>query len=157
MLPQGTRRRIAIAAFITLIVTLVRLLGEALGWSDRWFNRDPGGGHALIGISWLVLPFGWVFGRHLVRAAAPASRIAAVVWPLIATGIAVGLLSLLQHFLPKPTLESFFLASAVGPVCAAIAYRGWPALWRTNLWYGLAARIPVMIITPIAVLNHWGS
>src|SRR5262245_48392967 len=158
MLPHGTRQQIAIAGSITLIVTLLRLIGEVQGWSDHLFSREPGGGYGLIGISWLVLPFGWVFGRHLVRAGeAPASRVAAVVWPLLTIALAVGLLSLLQHFLPQPTLESFLIASAIGPVCATIAYRGWPALWRTNLWYGIAARIPVMIITPIAVLNHWGT
>lgn len=158
MLPNGTWRQVAIAGVLTLVVTLVRLAGEVNGWGARWFDSQAGGGGALVGIWWLVLPFGWVFGRHLVRVGAPpASRIAAVVWPSIGIALALGLISGMMHLLPQPTLGGFLAMSVIGPVCGAIGLRGWPALWRTNLLYGLAARVPVIVITPIAVMNAWGT
>ena len=49
---------ITVPALITLAITLVRLAGERQGWSRLWFNPDPGGGFALIGIVWLVPIFG---------------------------------------------------------------------------------------------------
>jgi hypothetical protein len=158
MLPPGTWRHIAIAGFLTLVVTLVRLAGEVYGWDERWFGTEAGGGNALVGISWLVLPFGWVFGRHVVRAGAPpASRLAAVIWPVVGIGLAIGAISALFHFLPEPTFTGFLAICVTGVVCGAIARRGWPVLWRTNLLYGLAARLPVIAITPIAVMKAWGT
>ena len=52
-------------AVITLAVTLLRLVGELQGWSPLLFNREAGGGGALVGISWLVPVFGAWFGWKL--------------------------------------------------------------------------------------------
>ena len=41
-------------ALLTLGVTLVRLLGERLGWSPFLFSRLPGGGLSPLGITWLA-------------------------------------------------------------------------------------------------------
>ena len=35
--------------------------------------------------------------------------------------------------------------------------RGWPALGRVLLAYGLAVRIPVAIVMLVAMLNNWGT
>jgi hypothetical protein len=48
----------------------------------------------------------------------------------------------------------FIVGSIVG---AVIAFRGWPALGRTLLAYGLAARIPVAIVMLLAILGNWGT
>ena len=42
-------------------------------------------------------------------------------------------------------------------VGAALAHRGWPALGRTLIAYGLAARIPVIVVMLIAMLGNWGT
>src|SRR5438876_8786688 len=54
LFPYTTLFRSAIPALITLAITLIRLIGERQGWSKVWFNPDPGGGAAPIGIVWLV-------------------------------------------------------------------------------------------------------
>jgi hypothetical protein len=56
---------IRIPAMITLGVTILRLFGELLHWSPFWFNSEPGGGGALIGIVWLVPIFGIYFALKL--------------------------------------------------------------------------------------------
>ncbi len=56
---------IRIPAMITLVVTVLRLLGELLHWSPFWFNSQPGGGAALIGIVWLAPIFGIYFALKL--------------------------------------------------------------------------------------------
>ena len=55
-------------AVVTLAITLLRLTGELLHWSPSLFNPAPGGGGALVGISWLPPVFGIVFAIQLVRA-----------------------------------------------------------------------------------------
>ena len=77
----STRRLILAPAMITLAVTLLRLVGELNHWSPALFNREAGGGGALIGIVWLVPIFGVYFALRLLRAgrarpaeAGPSSR-----------------------------------------------------------------------------------
>ena len=48
----------------------------------------------------------------------------------------------------------FVVASIVGGV---IAFRAWPALGRVLFAYGLAARIPVVIVMLVAILGNWGT
>ena len=68
-LPSGNRvpiaRLILIPSVITLVVTLLRLIGELRHWSPALFNPSPGGGGALVGITWLVPIFGIYFGLKL--------------------------------------------------------------------------------------------
>ena len=67
-------RIVLVPALITLAVTLLRLAGELMGWSDRLFSRAPGGGAALVGIVWLIPVFGLYFGLKLCRAGAGPDR-----------------------------------------------------------------------------------
>ncbi len=65
-------RLILVPAIVTLAITLLRLIGELQGWSPFLFNKAPGGGFALVGISWLPIVFGpyfaWKVGvSHRVR------------------------------------------------------------------------------------------
>jgi hypothetical protein len=46
---------------------------------------------------------------------------------------------------------------AISILGALVAVRGWPALGRTLLAYGLAARIPVAIVMLFAILGNWGT
>jgi hypothetical protein len=46
------------------------------------------------------------------------------------------------------------VAAIVGVV---IAMQAWPALGRTLLGYGLAARIPVVAVMLLAMLGNWGT
>jgi hypothetical protein len=51
-------------------------------------------------------------------------------------------------------LSVFVVAFFVG---VAIGILAWPALGRTLLAYGLAARIPVALLMLVAMLGNWGT
>ena len=59
-----------------------------------------------------------------------------------------------------PLTESFTILSVfvvVFFVGIAIAILAWPALGRTLLAYGLAARIPIALLMLVAMLGNWGT
>ena len=59
-----------------------------------------------------------------------------------------------------PLTESFTILSVfvvVFFVGIAIGILAWPALGRTLLAYGLAARIPVALLMLVAMLGNWGT
>jgi hypothetical protein len=45
----------------------------------------------------------------------------------------------------------------VGIVSAAMVCRVWPALFKTLFAYGLAARLPVIVIMFLAIWGQWGT
>jgi hypothetical protein len=154
-----TRKLILVPAVITLAVSLLRLLGELMHWSTRLFNPAAGGGGAIVGIAWLVLLFGIYFALKLAAAGErPAGVGPAIGYPLLgfalvpAAGFAAAALGAPRG--SAPLLGVIVVASIVG---AFVAFRGWPALGRTLLAYGLAARIPVIVIMLFAILGNWGT
>jgi hypothetical protein len=153
-----TRKLILVPALITLGVTLLRLTGELLHWSPVLFNPAPGGGGAIVGIAWLIPVFGIYFGLKLARAGLAAATGRAIGFALlgllimpIAGFAAVGL------GVPQQSLRLLGVFVVLSVIGAAIAYRGWPALGRVLLAYGLAARIPVALVMLAAMLGNWGT
>jgi hypothetical protein len=154
-----TRKLILVPALITLAVTLLRLTGERLHWSKALFSPEAGGGGAVVGITWLVFIFGAYFGWKLARAglagapgrAAGFALLGLLIMPIGGFG-AAKLFGIPQQSLVL--LAVFIVLSIVG---AAIAYRGWPALGRVLLAYGLAARIPVALLMLVAMFGNWGT
>lgn len=153
------RRLILAPAVITLAITLLRLVGELLAWSPMLFSKEAGGGGALVGISWLVLPFGAWFGLKLVRAGhdpGPLARafglafLALLILPVLGvTTAAVGL---------DPQGLGTFAVLMMGSVAGLlVGLRAWPALGRTLLAYAFAARIPVLLVMLAAMLGNWGT
>jgi hypothetical protein len=45
----------------------------------------------------------------------------------------------------------------VSIVAIVVALRGWPALGRVLVAYGLAARVPVAIVMLVAIYGNWGT
>jgi hypothetical protein len=142
---------------ITLLVTVVRLLGELKQWSPLLFNRQPGGFGALVGIAWLVPIFGVYFAVKLAKAGhSPHS-----------TGKAIGLsfLALLAFiavgsaaaFFTKVFQAQFIFMALASVVAVGIVFAAWPALGKILFAYGLAARIPVAVIMLFAILGNWGT
>jgi hypothetical protein len=153
------KKLILVPALITFAVTLLRLAGELMHWSPKLFNPAPGGGGAIVGIAWLVPVFGVYFASVLSRAGqGPSSVGPAIGYPLLGglllpvAGFAGSKLGLSPQGFAIFTV--FIVASIVG---AWIAFRGWPALGRTLLAYGLAARIPVAIVMLFAIFGNWGT
>lgn len=99
------KKLITVPAIITLVVTLLRLFAE-LGNLPAWLaSKEPGGGGAVLGITWLA--------------------------PIFAVYFAIK------------------LAGAPGTF--------WKNLVKTLFYYGLAARIPVIIIMGLAIFGNWGT
>jgi hypothetical protein len=143
-------------AVITLGITLLRLFGELQGWSPVFFSRAPGGGGAIVGISWL--PF--VLGPYFAVKLAKGGRGTASPWK--AAGLALlGLLIAMGGFAVVGALKldvvgalpAFLLSLAV----SFLPFSTWPALGRTLFLYALAARIPVVIVMLFAIHGKWGT
>jgi hypothetical protein len=156
------RKLIFWPAVITLAITVLRLVGELLNWSPALFNRTAGGGGAAIGISWLPPVFGILFAIQLVRMGhGPASggrAIARAVLGVVTTAavIAIGVATRIlgdQQF----SIGGLLLFTAALAAGAAVAWSGWPDLGRTLLGYGLAARIPVLVVMFLAMALNWGT
>jgi hypothetical protein len=153
------KKLIMVPAVITLAVTLLRLVGELMHWSPTLFNPAPGGGGAIVGIAWLVPIFGIYFAMKLAGSGElPASAAAAIGYPLLGGLLlpAIGFVASKLGVGPQSftMFGVFIVASIVGGL---IAFRGWPAMGRTLLAYGLAARIPVAIVMLLAILGNWGT
>ena len=162
---------ILVPAVITLAVTLLRLVGELQGWSPTLFNRgDKPFSPSLVGIVWLVPVFGAWFGWKLTRAGSGPGSLGRAFGLTLA---ALAVLPLTAFLAPKagivaehmwrpnvPITESLTILSAFVVaffVGVAIGILAWPALGRTLLAYGLAARIPVALLMLVAMLGNWGT
>ncbi len=151
------RQLILIPAVITLGVTILRLVGELNNWAPALFSREPGGGGAIVGISWLPIIFGVYFALKLANAGhGPANGWKVAGFSLLAIlAIAVG-------FVGAGAISSSFVVQigggAVGSVLALfVLSKGWPELIKTLVAYALAARIPVVLVMLFAILGNWGT
>jgi hypothetical protein len=167
-LPVG--RLILVPALISLAVTVVRAAGEVGRWSDRWFEPVtrgivPSGVSWVIGISWLPVPFGVYFALKLLAAGqGPASARRALGHAL--GGLAVVVVGLLfavpalnaQFGLFRRSLLLYLVIIwAVMAAAALLQWPGWPALFKTLLAYGVAARVPVVVMMFLAMRGGWGT
>jgi len=146
---------ILVPALITLAVTVLRLAGELLRWSPTFFSREAGGAGAIVGIVWLVPMFGVYFALRLMRLGQGPSSV----------GRAVGISLLALLILPATVALALRIdlplrigVFGVGSIVALlVAFRAWPTLAKTLFAYGLAARIPVVVIMLVAILGNWGT
>ena len=157
----GAWKLVKVPAIITLVVSLVRLIGELLALSPALFSRQPGGGAALVGITWLVLVFGFYFGWRLARTdGAPAVPGRSMLTIFVGLVVAMVLFLVLVG-LPEEGQEidpnNFRLFCAGAWLCSLATLFTWPALFRTLIVYGLAARIPVVVLTLLVVLFGWDT
>lgn len=150
-------RLILVPSIITLAITLLRITGELQQWSPALFNPSPGGGGALIGITWLVLVFGVYFALRLASDGnGPASvgrSIGMAVLGIVVMACGGFVAAAPQVNIPgKAVIGLLLLATA-----AALQFRTWPTLAKVLLAYGYAARIPVVILTFFAIRGNWGT
>lgn len=152
------KQLILVPAVITLGVTLLRLVGELQNWSPTFFNSQAGGPWAIVGIVWLVPIFGLYFGLKLARSGLdPSEPMARTVGFALLGMVVMMAIGTLGVRLAGGTVANI-AAFTIGAVAAIpVAFRGWPALGRTLLAYGFAARIPVAIVMLLAILGDWGT
>lgn len=149
---------IAIPAIITLVITILRLVGELQHWPAPWVNTTAGGAGALIGISWLPFIFGPYFAWKLAAAGeGPVSSGKAIGMSLLGLvvlvlgGVAFGI-GVSKH------LVALILAGAVLALASAFVPRlGWRSLGNAMVAYAFAARIPVLIVMFIAMSANGGQ
>jgi len=154
----STVHLIAIPAVITLGITVLRLIGEIQGWSKAWFNSDAGGGGAVIGIVWLVPIFGVYFGVRLSNSGqGPARAGRAALYAVLGFIIVVGGFAAAFRFSQPGLLGAQMILGVAAIVATVLQHRAWPALFKTLLAYGYAARIPVAVIMFFAIRANWGT
>ena len=153
------KRLILVPALVTLGVTAARLAGE-LAHGPRWFfNSDPGGLWAVVGIIWLAPIFGIHFALKLAaHGQAPKSLGRALGFTLLGLAVVFGfsfvgaLFHLQQNF-----RGGLLYLSTVVTVAALVTLPGWAALFRTLVAYAYAARVPVAVVTFFAFWRDWGT
>jgi hypothetical protein len=153
----STGQLVLVPALISLGITLLRLVGELNRWSPTFFNREPGGPGALVGIVWLVPVFGLYFAWRLSAAGrGPKSRGRALGYALAGLLLFVVLYLAVARLVPS-LLGRVVLINCAAAISALVAYRGWPELGLTEVAYGLAARIPVALVMLVAMAANWGT
>jgi len=149
---------IAVPSVITLVITILRLVGELQHWPAPWVSNAAGGGGAILGISWLPFIFGPYFAWKLAAAGdGPASAGKAI--GMSAVGLVVFVLGgfafgfgLTKHMTPL-VLVGFVLALA----SAFLPGLGWRSFGNALVAYAFAARIPVLIVMYIAMSANGGQ
>ena len=155
---SSTVRLILVPALISLIVTLWRLTGELLHWSARFYNPEAGGMGAIVGITWLAPVFGIYFAFELVKAGQKPPNWRKALGLAILGGVVLILGAPLQTiFLERSFLSGLVYIWLLGLVAAGMQLFGWPQLVKTLLAYGLAARLPIILIMALAMRGGWGT
>lgn len=149
---------VAVPVLITLTVTLLRLAGELMGWSERLFNPEAGGGMAVVGIVWLIPFFAFYFGWRMTG----EGKLSDSPWKILAFSIAGFALLIASMFAANAVFAQFtvssILAAALGSVLVGFfTFQGSPTLFGALLRYGLGARIPVAVIMLFAMLGNWNT
>lgn len=148
--PRSTWQMVKIPALITLAITILRLIGELQQWSPRFFNREPGGGGAIVGIAWLAPIFGIYFAMQLVKQEGPPeSKGKAIGLHVIGIAIAFGAAYL---GFAKQWEYTGYILMIVSWIFFAMA---WGSLTKTLFVYGYAARIPVVLVMILAISMGW--
>jgi hypothetical protein len=150
-------RLIMYPALITLGVTLLRLIGELMHGPAFLFGRAPGGGGAIIGISWLPIIFGPYFAVKLFdRNLKPSSSLKTILFALAGFVILVcgGIVAFspVVHFTGRIAVGLLIMVGA-----AALQYIPWRELAQTLISYAYLARVPVVIVMFFAMRGQWGT
>jgi len=145
-------------AVLTLAVTLLRLVGELRGWAPDYFSRLPGGGLAIVGITWLSPAVGAYLGWRLAHAGLRSPGVASLAaWPLGALLLGLGIGYGLERVVQPSWTGTLVLWAMVAVFVATMSFVTWPALGWPLLVYALAARLPVALVMYVAISRRWGT
>ncbi len=150
---------IKIPALITLAVTLLRLVGELLHWPALFFSAEAGGGFAIVGIVWLVPIFGIYFACKLIGSGnLPESTGKTVLFAFLAVIAIIATFIIFSLIFGADSSVVPLLGGALGSVAGLVIVRqGWPKMFSILFCYGLAARVPVVVVMLLAMLGNWGT
>lgn len=153
--PRSIVPAILASAAIALAINLLRLWGELQGWNPFWFNRAAGGGGSPLGISWLVIPIGFWFGRRLATAGhRPVSITRANFLPALGIALMFGVFALSMKVTDVWRTRAIVINTGA-LLCGLLALLAWKRAYFVNLSAGILARIPVAIIQFVAMDKSW--
>ncbi len=154
---QSLGQLVLVPGLISLAVTIFRLAGELAHWSQKYFNTEVGGGGSIVGITWLAPIFGAYFAARLVRAGVgPRSAWRALGFAALGAAVLVGGSSLGGAL---PSVSGFYARLLyiwlVFALAGIVTFPGWPALFKQQLAYAHAVRIPVVLVMFLAFQQGW--
>ena len=167
--PPGIGSLVLVPALVTLVVTILRLVGELQGWNQMLFNNGlpgPKTPPALFGIVALVPIFGAWFGWRLRRGTGgPAHAGKAALLFAAGMGLLIGLFmaATAVGLVVMPTAEApgvpngMLWVLGIVILSSLVAFVAWPRLVSTLFVYAVLARIPVIVITFLAVEKGWDT
>ncbi len=159
--PPGIWSVVLVAAAITLVITILRVVGELQGWSETLV-----GPQGLVGITLLIPIFGLWFGWRLRRSTGtPAHAGKAALFYVLAAAVLFGAFwaAMAAGLIVMPTEQAPGVPDgmvwAVGIVLASIAmaFAAWPRLSLALFVYAVLARIPIIVVTFLSVSNDWDT
>lgn len=153
--PFSALKLVLVPGLVALAVTLLRLTGELMAWPRPLVNTAPCG-KAILGVVWLV-PIAGVYFAVKLRAREPPPTRLSRLFLYAAAGLALklagtALMEMQGGYAPR-LLGNLGLTMA-GLVLSALA---WPRLFQLLLAYGYASRLPVAVVTFLAMRGHWGT
>lgn len=155
---------VLIPAVITLVVTVLRLVGELQGWS--FAGSTEAGAPSILGIFWLIPIFGFYFGMKLARSGrGPSAAGKAALLHLGVLAAMVGwFLGAMSYFgvdmedpSTMPGDNEMMIISVGNLLLAMLTVFAWGAAFRTNLLYALLARIPVIVVIYLDKMYEWDT
>lgn len=156
---RGIGSAILLAGFLTLCVTVLRLVGELQGWNPALFSKEAGGGGALVGVGWLPIVMGLWFGRRLVQQGhVPKGTLRAALVALLGAVAMMGSIAYVATNTPNEQLmDRMGLFMGFCPLFLLVALFAWGRAALAGLLYGILARVPVVVVQYVAIANDWGT
>lgn len=153
---SGVGRTVLIAGLLTLLISLVRLIGELQGWNPKFFPSGPGGQGGYVGIVWLIPVVGFLVGRKLKQLGkGPGSRLFVLVAVLLGLGAIAGIGYQAMKFEEAAKVKEYFTYMIYGAGGAALlVLLAWPRAFVALLCYGVFARGPVIGIQYLMIHLH---
>lgn len=163
----GVWSLVLVPALLSLVVTILRLVGELQGWNDSWFSNVAPGGEpkpGFVGIAWLIPIFGFWFGLKLRRATGEPQKIGKaalrfLIGAAILIGGFVGLSAAGLIVMPNADApgepKGLAYSLALVALAAIVMCTAWWRLAKTLIVYAFLARLPVIAVTYLALRNGW--
>lgn len=145
-----------VAAALTLVVTIVRVIGECKQWDAFWFSPEPGSPFNPFGIVWLVPVFGFLFGRRMSQSGGVPRFVTGFFVPMFGFFAMMGAVFAIGAQFEGQEMHralTYFFYGA--PVLSLLALFAWPRAFVALLAYGIVARVPVMLVQYLDVQNGW--